>query len=59
MTSAPRILLLSVAVAATLSASLAACQRREEKAPARALYESLGFRTDAAIRGYRGTRSGS
>lgn len=32
---------------------------REEKAPARALYESLGFRTDAAIRGYRGTRSGS
>lgn len=34
MTSAPRILLLSVAVAATLSASLAACQRREEKAPA-------------------------
>ena len=37
MTSAPRILLLSVAVAATLSASLAACQRREEKAPAPAV----------------------
>lgn len=32
---------------------------RDEKEPARALYESLGFRTDAAIRGYRGTRSGS
>ena len=49
MTSAPRILLLSVAVAATLSASLAACQRREEKAaaPAPVSYTHLTLPTQA------------
>lgn len=52
MTSAPRILLLSVAVAATLSASLAACQRREEKAAAPAPAPAPAVAADATPVGY-------